>query len=207
MATTKSKILFVTVGTTKFEKLIKAVCEVDFLDLIHELKYDELRIQYGPEGKPPIFRTSEAAAASGTRSDRKEGSAPSSSSLPLRGTIRRNITWKGTKTLCVEYFPIKKSISKDLRDAALVVGHAGAGTILETLRVRTKLLVVTNEDLMDNHQSELAEAMEHGNYLAKSTLPTLIEAIQVVEKRNFMSYPAPDGSKFRWLIESELGLS
>ena len=50
----------------------------------------------------------------------------------------------------------------------------GAGTILETLRNKVKLLVVVNETLMGNHQHEIADAMESGNYLMKSTVSTLI---------------------------------
>jgi len=44
--------------------------------------------------------------------------------------------------------------------AAFVVSHAGAGSIFEALRAHRPLVVVVNEALADNHQTELADAME-----------------------------------------------
>lgn len=40
----------------------------------------------------------------------------------------------------------------------------GSGTILQTLRLNKKLIVVVNKSLMDNHQYELAQAMHIKNY-------------------------------------------
>jgi beta-1,4-N-acetylglucosaminyltransferase len=39
----------------------------------------------------------------------------------------------------------------------MVVSHAGAGSVMEALRLRKPLLVVTNDALMDAHQSELGK--------------------------------------------------
>jgi beta-1,4-N-acetylglucosaminyltransferase len=41
----------------------------------------------------------------------------------------------------------------------------GAGTILQALRMRNKkLIIVVNMSLMDNHQYQLAQAMQSNNY-------------------------------------------
>ena len=53
----------------------------------------------------------------------------------------------------------------DMKSADLVISHAGAGSIMESLRLKKALIVVVNQDLMDNHQIELAEAMQEANYL------------------------------------------
>jgi len=42
---------------------------------------------------------------------------------------------------------------------------AGSGSIMESLRLHKKLVVVVNEDLMDNHQIELAQALSERQYL------------------------------------------
>jgi len=40
---------------------------------------------------------------------------------------------------------------------------------MEALRLNRPLLVVVNEDLMDNHQTELAEELARNHYLAYCT--------------------------------------
>merc|ERR1712060_731933 len=47
--------------------------------------------------------------------------------------------------------------------AGLIIGHAGAGTILEALSNQKRLLIVPNRTLMDDHQLELCEALS-GQY-------------------------------------------
>ena len=64
-----------------------------------------------------------------------------------------------------------------MRNADLIVSHAGAGSIMEGLSIckernksvkgneYKKLVVVINDILMNNHQSELAEALDSRGYL------------------------------------------
>jgi beta-1,4-N-acetylglucosaminyltransferase len=44
---------------------------------------------------------------------------------------------------------------------------AGSGTILAALRYQIPLVVVPNTALLDNHQEELAIAMERSNYVIR----------------------------------------
>ncbi len=46
-----------------------------------------------------------------------------------------------------------------MRSAELVISHCGAGTILEILSLQKEAIAVINDELMDNHQRELADAM------------------------------------------------
>ena len=55
---------------------------------------------------------------------------------------------------------------------------AGAGSIFESLRAEKKLVVVVNEGLMDNHQDELAEAMQAGGHAAMATPDTLLATLE-----------------------------
>lgn len=49
----------------------------------------------------------------------------------------------------------------------LTISHAGSGSILEALRYQIPLVVVPNTSLLDNHQEELAVAMERSGYLLR----------------------------------------
>jgi len=73
--------------------------------------------------------------------------------------------------------------STGLRDEGLVVSHAGAGTILDAMRLGLPLIVVPNETLLDNHQEELAEELERQGYVTKSNLAGLPQAIRKAGKR------------------------
>lgn len=194
---TRRRTLFVTVGTTKFKKLIAQISKKTFVDAIYDMGFRELRVQYGPRGDPPDFDT---LVSKGDITKR-------------RGISNSTLRWTCLKETCevkraidVQWFPIKDSISQDLRDADLVVGHAGAGTILETLRSGTKLLVVSNEELMDNHQFELAGAMAERGFLAKSSLKNLISDIRRASEKTFRPYPAPKQGVFSAFLERQLGL-
>lgn len=60
-------------------------------------------------------------------------------------------------------FPYTDDLSSHLASADVVVSHAGAGTISETVALKKPLLVVVNDALMHDHQMELATAMERRN--------------------------------------------
>lgn len=56
-------------------------------------------------------------------------------------------------------FSFTPQLREHLAAADVVVAHAGAGTIVEAVALRKRLLVVVNNALMHNHQTELADAM------------------------------------------------
>ncbi|KAG0645904.1 UDP-N-acetylglucosamine transferase subunit alg13 [Hyphodiscus hymeniophilus] len=74
----------------------------------------------------------------------------------------------------VEKFAFKpKGLGEEIRkckkvdgqsEEGLVISHAGAGTILDVMRMGVPLIVVPNPSLLDNHQSELAEELERQGY-------------------------------------------
>lgn len=54
-----------------------------------------------------------------------------------------------------------------MRSKYALLIHSGSGSILEALRYQIPLVVVPNTGLLDNHQEELADAMERNNYLIR----------------------------------------
>jgi len=201
MATVKGKTLFVTVGTTKFDNLVDTVCQVAFLDLLWEQGFAVLRIQFGPLGAPPDF-SNESASKLTFEKTKDEG--------PVKiGRVRwpMQTPKPSQRLLRVEWFPIKASISADLCDSAVVIGHAGAGTIIETLRARAgaRLVVITNPSLMDNHQEELAHAMHSEGYLMQTTCKDLLAAFKDFDRVKLKAYPRADAFAFSRLLDKELG--
>ncbi|TVY81783.1 UDP-N-acetylglucosamine transferase subunit alg13, partial [Lachnellula suecica] len=63
-------------------------------------------------------------------------------------------------------------------EEGLVVCHAGAGTILDAMRMGLPLVVVPNVSLLDNHQEELADELQRQGYVVKSDTKDLAAAIQ-----------------------------
>jgi len=61
------------------------------------------------------------------------------------------------KILPLEYYRFKPNIKTDIEKSDLVICHAGAGSVLETLWAKKQCVVVINEKLMGNHQIELAK--------------------------------------------------
>ncbi|EKD14422.1 uncharacterized protein L3040_005745 [Drepanopeziza brunnea f. sp. 'multigermtubi'] len=60
----------------------------------------------------------------------------------------------------------------------LVICHAGAGTILDAMRLDVPLVVVPNTSLLDNHQQELADELEAQGYATRGDTRNLASAIR-----------------------------
>ena len=73
--------------------------------------------------------------------------------------------------LDIEVYDFKPNLTDDMQKADLIVSHAGAGTIMECLRLRKRTAVVINSILMDDHQKELANAMSRRQHLVKVDSP------------------------------------
>ncbi|KAK3915570.1 UDP-N-acetylglucosamine transferase subunit ALG13-like protein [Frankliniella fusca] len=89
----------------------------------------------------------------------------------------------------VECYRFKDSIVKDIKDADLVISHAGAGTCLEVLERNKKLIVVINEELMDNHQTELADKLFKENHVFCCTPASLCRLIQSMDFTHIRPFP------------------
>jgi beta-1,4-N-acetylglucosaminyltransferase len=102
MAALTGKRLFVTVGTTEFDQLIRKVDCVEFCDVLESLDFDSVCIQYGRGSYEPQYIQ--------------------------------------TRFPDVETFRFKPNIGEDIAVASLVISHAGAGSIIESLRAGLQTL-------------------------------------------------------------------
>jgi beta-1,4-N-acetylglucosaminyltransferase len=116
---------------------------------------------------------------------------------------------KNNDIIQVMYFRSKPSIAPYIQNAGLVICHAGVGTVMETLRMKKKVIVVVNPSLMDNHQLEVAAALEEDEHIYLCRSPNNIELVLTKIKDNTPLLPIKDLDKtlFPTLLESELSLS
>jgi beta-1,4-N-acetylglucosaminyltransferase len=128
-----NKNIFVTVGTTQFDKLVDSVTTSDAFQWMQQQGYTTLTIQYG-RGKKPNINNNTIVGGGNSNHQKKRG-------------------------LTVQCYDFASSLEDDMKRAHLIISHAGAGTVMEALKLQKKLVVVINTDLMNNHQLELATAM------------------------------------------------
>lgn len=104
----------------------------------------------------------------------------------------------------ITMYRFKGSIEEDIRNADLVISHAGAGSCLETLEANKPLLVVVNEDLMDNHQLELAEKLQTDSHLYYCTCDTLVSTLSMVDFSLLRPFPKADPTVFLKYLDTVL---
>jgi len=175
----QEKIAFVTVGSTRFDALVTRVLSEEVVEVLKENGVTTLIVQAGNStfDHPPGFEQDDEV---------------------LRGQIHG---------LSVEVWTYKPSLKEEYERAALVIGHAGSGTILEVLRLGRRMVAVPNETLLHNHQAELAEALDLQGYLSASSIVDLPTAITTAMGKTFSRFPDYDGSKFSSIIDREMGFT
>ena len=143
-------LALVTVGTTQFDSLISALnSEADsFIGWLIARGFTRLLLQLGTGRVLPLPLLSAAARLS-------------PASRPLR----------------VEWVGLMIGLPSAIAAARLVISHAGAGSILESLRASRPLIVVVNQRLMHNHQQELATALAEGRFLYAATPESLMQVM------------------------------
>ena len=102
------------------------------------------------------------------------------------------------------WFRFAPTITEEMRAADVVISHAGAGSILEALELGKRLVVCVNDALMDNHQAELANALEARGHVVVSTVDDVAAALQRVVSLRPAPYARGDAAPFRALVDNEL---
>jgi beta-1,4-N-acetylglucosaminyltransferase len=72
------------------------------------------------------------------------------------------------------------------------------------LRQHKPLVIVINEDLMSNHQKELAQQLENDNYLFYCYSNTLRDKLNEIDLTQLRPFPEPNPSLFANFIDNIL---
>ena len=154
--------LFVTVGTTTFDKLISTVTSDSFQEDLLARGFTHITAQVG--------RYQDLIS-------------------PITG-------------MTIRHFDYSSSIQNEIISADLVVAHAGAGTALEVLRAGKPLVCVINDDLMDNHQTELAGELSTKGHVLSATPTTLRQVLRDANLDKLKPFPTTDPNVFKTFIDS-----
>ena len=152
-------LVFVTVGTTKFDALISALDTLQVAEALVDRGYKKLTIQKGA------------------------GSYQLCELVPL-GETQHQLS----NGLYVEVFEFAPSLAVYMQQADLIISHAGSGSIFEALKLEKPLIAVPNAILMDNHQAELAEHLAKLGHIVAATPDTLVATLQKLELSGLRPY-------------------
>ncbi|KAK8027053.1 hypothetical protein PG991_004109 [Apiospora marii] len=171
------KTCFVTVGATaSFRSLIEEVVSPKFVAALAAQGYDTMIVQCGPDY------------------EHFESIRPSDPPVIMSGfSVESNI---------IEYMrECAPSDEPRKRHMGLIVTHAGAGNIMDALKINTRVIAVPNTDLMGNHQVEMAEEFAKHGWLIQGQIGKLHEAVEQSATFKAASYPPkpPPGSEKRGL--------
>ncbi|CAA6664138.1 unnamed protein product [Spirodela intermedia] len=113
--------------------------------------------------------------------------------------VREELRRRGEDGLvAVDYFTFSPTIADYLLSAELVISHAD-------LRLGKPLVVVVNEDLMDNHQSELADELAARKHLFCSRPQSLGQALRTMDLEALVPYSPGDARPVATHINKFLG--
>lgn len=192
MARSENGYAFVTVGTTQFDAMVTAVFKDDVLKSLSALGIPRLIVQLG-RGKLPTWLLDQI----GQHATDKLESPGAVITTRLVG-------------IDMEIYRMKASIADDISGAVLVISHAGAGSIFETIRAKKPLIVVTNTLLADNHQVELAAAMHSRGHLLYAEPSQLAEILRrdgsaMVRPGGLLPLPKIDRIAFVGALDCAMG--
>jgi beta-1,4-N-acetylglucosaminyltransferase len=199
--------IFVTVGTTKFDSLVENVLSDESLHIFCTLGYQKMVIQYGA-GKDICYSHLRSQQWRRARRNQKEkqkekGKKVNSHKEYLYVYKTRGRVKGSMKIILYRY---KNDILEDMEEADLIISHAGAGSIMEGLGLQKQMVVVINESLMGNHQTEVADALEAENYLFSTTPGKLATLLLQKDLSHLKIRPSPNTSLFPALLRDELGI-
>ncbi|CCF58907.1 hypothetical protein KAFR_0F03110 [Kazachstania africana CBS 2517] len=181
-----SKTVLVTCGATiPFPKLISCILSPEFIRSLIDNGFNRLIVQFG-RGYGLLFGKQLGLLKP------SEEKLSSLTSCQLGSDQVCCFKIDNLEIVGMEYSTRIQELIKDSAD--LVISHAGTGSILDSLRLHKPLIVVINEDLMDNHQQQIADKFEELGYVwsCKPQTSRLIDCLDKSQRKNTELVPLPN---------------
>lgn len=166
----KQAQLVVTVGSTQFPALSDAVLSPAVLEILPGLGIASVTVQAGSAEIPVHARGGEI-----TYTTRDGGYVRVRTLRYTRDAVEMDALLKGADVVVSHAGECLSTVFRSIKRRDGSTAHCsfrgsswltpGSGSILTALRMGKPLLVVPNEALMDNHQVELADALQKEGYL------------------------------------------
>lgn len=166
-----SSILVTTGATVTFKHLVSYIADLDFLLEAQKLGYSTIYLQYGNE----ISNNTNVSKNFLNEVMQKSQLIEKLGLGIVNETNDKSVTHFSNGRLLLVVFAFSSHISDYISKVDIVVSHAGTGSILDSLRLKKPLLVVSNLELMDNHQEEVAAQFEKEGFLHHITTKQLQE--------------------------------
>jgi beta-1,4-N-acetylglucosaminyltransferase len=180
-----TRVVFVTVGTTRFDGLVKAVLRPQVQQQLKRKGYEKVVVQFG---KSDVDWPSEKG--------------DESSCICYPQIIWTSFVISSDLALPLEKYAFKSSVLSDVASASLVISHGGAGSCLEALEAKRPLIVVVNDSLMNNHQTELAKKLADDGHCAYcANADHLDETIAQFDPDNLKEFPQGDKEAFAQFVD------
>lgn len=214
-------LAFLTVGTTSFDDLVSEACTQAFCKTAKEKHgISGLLVQLGRGNWPECFvnDSSDSHKTASVREVRKECRVAEGLGIEVLGfTFRAGISdlfasaklviSHAGESMCIPVIG-QGRMDEQLRcraDSTCSI-IAGTGSIFESLRAGRPPLVVINASLMDNHQLEVAEALQSAKHLRHCTPSSVTAALGAFDPEALEPLPPSDTSIVVAACRDEAGL-
>lgn len=197
------KSLFVTTGATvPFDPLVELFTDPEILNyLSKELQITNITIQHGVEASTELISRLK------TISEKELSNEISIELVPFINDINTEIQ---KHDLIISHGGIEiLYLFKILYNTTDTLANLGTGSILDALRLKKPLIVVVNPTLLNNHQLDIATALEDQNCLISCSEPTksrLLDGLKRLPTFHFEPLPTPKPGALSQIIYSEAGL-
>ena len=171
-----SGTVFVTVGTTRFDALIRALDTPQTILTLSAKSFTKLVIQLGAGTYTPTV-ICPAGRESCTHANGFQ----------------------------VQWFRFAPALGEQMQAASLIISHAGSGSLFEALQLRKALIAVPNSILMANHQAELAHHLEVLGHLIASSPEELVDTLGSMQLCQLRPYTPGDATNIVRAIDKLMG--